>query len=43
VLIEGSQLVEELYPKRIFSYMNTDEIEKFWNDYDLTTNDWFGK
>ncbi|CAF0762309.1 unnamed protein product [Rotaria sp. Silwood1] len=42
VLIEGTQLVEKWYPKRILSYFNKDEIEKFWNDYDLEQNDWFG-
>jgi hypothetical protein len=41
-LIEGTQLVEKWYPQRIFSYLNKDEIEKFWNDYDLEHNDWFG-
>ncbi|CAF4188508.1 unnamed protein product, partial [Rotaria sp. Silwood2] len=42
VLIEGTQLVEKWYPQRILSYLNKDEMEKFWNDYDLEQNDWFG-
>ncbi|CAF1009967.1 unnamed protein product [Rotaria sordida] len=42
VLIEGTQLVEKWYPKRILPYLNKDETEKFWNDYDLEENDWFG-
>ncbi|CAF4746596.1 unnamed protein product [Rotaria sp. Silwood1] len=42
VLIEGKQLVEKWYPKRILSYLNEDETEKFWNDYDLEENDWLG-
>ncbi|CAF4692902.1 unnamed protein product, partial [Rotaria sp. Silwood2] len=42
VLIEGTQLVEKWYPKRILSYFNKDETEKFWNDYDVEENDWFG-
>ncbi|CAF4418918.1 unnamed protein product [Rotaria sp. Silwood2] len=42
VLIEGTQLVEKWYPKQILSYLNKDETEKFWNDYDLEENDWFG-
>ncbi|CAF2071959.1 unnamed protein product, partial [Rotaria magnacalcarata] len=40
VLIEGTQLVEKWYPQRIFSYLNKNELEKFWNDYDLEPNDW---
>jgi len=42
VLIEGTQLVEKWYPKRILSYLNKDEIERFWNGHDLDENDWFG-
>ena len=42
MLIEGTQLVEKWYPKRILSYLNKDEIEKFWNDHELEQNDWFG-
>ncbi|CAF0814063.1 unnamed protein product [Adineta steineri] len=42
VLIEGTQLVEKWYPKRILSYLNKEETDKFWNDLDLEPNDWFG-
>ncbi|UJR35359.1 hypothetical protein I4U23_028116 [Adineta vaga] len=42
VLIEGTQLVEKWYPKRILSYYNKEEIEKFWNNFDLDIDDWFG-
>ena len=42
MLVEGTQLVEKWYPTRILSYLNKNEIEKFWNDYDLDDNDWFG-
>jgi hypothetical protein len=35
--------VEKWYPKRIFPYLNKNQAEKFWNDYDLEPNDWFGK
>lgn len=42
VLIEGTKLVEKWYPTRIFSYYNRQQIEKFWNDQDLESNDWFG-
>ncbi len=41
-MIEGTELVEKWYPKRIFSYLNQNQIEKFWNDHDLEPNDWFG-
>ncbi len=43
VLIEGTELVEKWYPSRILSYLNKNEIEKFWNDHDIEPNDWFGK
>ncbi|CAF0965041.1 unnamed protein product [Rotaria magnacalcarata] len=42
VLIEGTQLVEKWYPKRILPYLNKNDLEKFWNDQDLEQNDWFG-
>lgn len=35
-------MVEDLYPKRIFTYLTKNEIEKFWNDHDLELNDWLG-
>ncbi|CAF3352002.1 unnamed protein product [Rotaria socialis] len=42
VLIEGTQLVEKWYPKRILPYLSKNDLEKFWNDQDLEQNDWFG-
>jgi hypothetical protein len=43
VLLEGTILVEKWYPERILPYLNKNQMEKFWNDYDLEPNDWFGK
>ncbi|CAF0780260.1 unnamed protein product [Adineta ricciae] len=42
VLIEGTQLVEKWYPQRILPYFTKSELDKFWNDCDLDTEDWFG-
>ena len=43
VLVQGKKIVESLYATRLFSYLSPEEINKFWDIYDLENDDWLDK